>query len=80
VRDVHRSRPHVLVLDLSMPSGSSIEAIRRLREYMPETEIVVLKMEASAAHARHALEAGAAAFVLKGTADTELVEAGARSQ
>ena len=36
--------------------------------------------EASAAHARHALEAGAAAFVLKGTADTELVEAGARSQ
>jgi len=75
VRSVLRSRPHVLVLDMSMPSGSSIDAIRGLREHVPGTEIVVLKMEASAAFADHAFEAGAIAYVLKDTADSELAEA-----
>lgn len=72
---VHRNQPHVLVLDLSMAGGSSIATIHSLREQVPSTEIVVLKMEASAAFAERALDAGALAFVLKDTADTELVEA-----
>ena len=75
IRYVQGGHPDVLVLDMSMPSGSSVDAIRRLRENMPETAIVVLKMEASVAYARHALDAGALAFVLKDTADTELTEA-----
>jgi len=75
MRWVLRTRPRVLVLDMSMPSGSSIEAIRRLRARLPETEIVALKMEANAAFARHAFEAGAIAFVLKDTADGELLDA-----
>jgi len=75
VRFVLRNRPRVLVLDLSMPSGSSVDAIRRLREQLPDTEIVVLKMDANAAYARHAFDAGAIAFVLKDTADSELPEA-----
>ena len=75
VRSVLRSRPRVLVLDLSMSSGSSIDAIRRLRAQVPGTEIVVLKMEASAAFAGLALGAGAIAYVLKDTADSELAEA-----
>jgi two-component system, NarL family, response regulator NreC len=69
------ANPRVLVLDMSMPSGSSIEAIRRLRSRLPDTEIVALKMGANAAFARHAFEAGAIAFVLKDTADSELLDA-----
>jgi two-component system response regulator NreC len=65
-------QPHVLVLDLEMPNGSSIETIRRLHETTPETEIVVLTMEESAAFAQRALEAGAIGFVLKDRADNEL--------
>lgn len=72
---VLRTRPRVLVLDMSMPSGSSIEAIRRLRARVPDTEIVALKMNADAAFARHAFEAGAVAFVVKDTADGELLDA-----
>jgi two-component system response regulator NreC len=72
---VQAQRPNVLVLDLSMRSGSSIEAIRRLREGVPATEIVVLKMDDSAAFAQHAIDAGAIGFVLKDTADAELPEA-----
>jgi DNA-binding NarL/FixJ family response regulator len=75
VGSVFDVRPHVLVLDTSMARGSSIDAIRRLREQAPGTEIVVLKMEASAAFARHAFEAGALAYVLKDTADDELAQA-----
>lgn len=75
MRDVHGQHPQVLVLDLSMRGGSCIEAIRRLREDVPATEIVVLKMEENAAFAQHAIDAGAIGFVLKDTADTELPEA-----
>ncbi|MGA3360899.1 MAG: response regulator transcription factor [Solirubrobacteraceae bacterium] len=75
IRCVHAQRPNVLVLDLSMRSGSSIEAIRRLREGVPATEIVVLKMDESAAFAQHAIDAGAIGYVLKDTADEELPEA-----
>ena len=72
VRHVHGHVPHVLVLDLRMPNGSSVETIRRLRERVPETEIVVLTMEASPLFAQQALDAGAVGFVLKDRADSEL--------
>jgi two-component system response regulator NreC len=58
-----------------MPDGSSIEAIRRLRSQVPETEIVVLTMERSPAFAQRALDEGAIGFVVKDRADTELPEA-----
>lgn len=71
-RHVHGHAPHVLVLDLQMPGGSSIEAIRRLRAQVPQTEIVVLTMEQSPAFAQRAIDVGAVGFVLKDRADTEL--------
>ena len=64
--------PHVLVLDLSMQNGSSIETIHRLRAQVPETEIVVLTMEQSPRFAQQAIDAGAVGFVLKDCADSEL--------
>jgi two-component system response regulator NreC len=72
VRHVHGHSPHVLVLDLRMPGGSSIETIRHLREQMPDTEIVALTMEPSPGFAQRALAAGAVGFVLKDRAATEL--------
>jgi two-component system response regulator NreC len=74
-RHVQGYEPHVLVLDLNMPGGSSIEAIGQLRERSPETQIVVMTMEDSAVFAQRAFAAGAVGFVLKDRADTELSEA-----
>jgi two-component system response regulator NreC len=68
-------RPSVLVLDLNMPGGSSLDAIPRLREQVPATAIVVLTMQDDPAYARQALRAGALGFVLKEAADEELLEA-----
>jgi two-component system response regulator NreC len=75
VSQVHGRLPRVLVLDLRLPNGSSIEAIRRLRPQVPATEIVVMTMEESAPSAHHAIDAGAIGFVLKDKADSELVTA-----
>jgi two-component system response regulator NreC len=74
-RYVRGHHPAVLVLDLNMPGGSSLEAIPTLREESPDTQIVVLTMQEEPAFARHALGAGALGYVLKEAADDELVQA-----
>jgi two-component system response regulator NreC len=71
-QEVRRHRPQVLVLDLGMPDGSSIEAIGELREDAPETQIVVLTSDDSPVFARRALAAGAVGFVMEDLADDEL--------
>jgi two-component system, NarL family, response regulator NreC len=68
-------RADVLILDLNMPGGSSLDAIPQMREEAPETAIVVLTMQNDPAFARQALQSGAVGFVLKEAADDELLEA-----
>jgi two-component system response regulator NreC len=75
VRHVQDDRPQVLVLDLSMPDGSSIEAIGKLRKRVPETQIVALTMDDNPVFAQRALAAGALGFVVKELADDELPQA-----
>jgi two-component system response regulator NreC len=75
VRKVLAYKPAVIVLDLSMPGGSSLTSIPRMLEASPNTAVVVLTMEDEPRFAREALQAGALGFVLKEAADTELVEA-----
>jgi len=75
VRKVLAYKPNVIVLDLSMPGGSSLTAIPRMLEVSPDTRIVVLTMENEPRFAREALRAGALGFVLKDAADAELVAA-----
>jgi two-component system response regulator NreC len=74
-RFVHGHHPAVLVIDLNMPGGRTIDAIPSIRAEFPETQIVVLTMQQEPAYARAALTAGATGYVLKQAADSELVEA-----
>lgn len=74
-RYVRGHHPNVLVLDLNMPGGSSLEHIPAIRAESPGTEIVVLTMQNEPAYAREALSAGALGYVLKEAAEEELVEA-----
>jgi two-component system, NarL family, response regulator NreC len=75
VRKVLAYKPRVIVLDLSMPGGSSLQAIPRMLSASPDTAVVVLTMENEPRFAREAIGVGALGFVLKEAADTELVEA-----
>ena len=74
-RYVRGHHPDVLVLDLNMPGGSSLQALPAIREESPDTQIVILTMQQEPAFAREALGAGALGYVLKEAADDELVEA-----
>ena len=74
-RYVRGHHPDVLVLDLNMPGGSSLEHIPSVRAESPDTQIVVLTMQNEPAYARQALIAGALGYVLKEAAEEELVEA-----
>ena len=74
-RSVLGHKPTVLVLDLNMPGGSSLEAIPAILETSPGTSVVVLTMQEDPAFAREALRAGASGYVLKQAAGTELVQA-----
>jgi two-component system, NarL family, response regulator NreC len=68
--------PGVLILDLNMPGSlSSMDLIPRLAEEEPGTKVVVLTMQDEPAFVRGALGAGAAAYVLKEAAHSELVAA-----
>ena len=75
VRTVRGHKPDVLVLDLNMPGGSSLDAIATVQEASPGTRVVVLTMQGEPAFARRALQAGALGYVLKEAADDELVAA-----
>ena len=76
LRTVLGHKPAVLVLDLNMPGDvTSLDAIPLVREKSPETSVVVLTMQEDPSFARAALQAGARGYVLKDSANTELVEA-----
>ncbi len=75
LRMARAHRPAVIVLDLNMPGGSSLEAIPTMLEQAPTTAIVVLTMQNEPSFARQALQAGALGFVLKEAADDELLGA-----
>jgi two-component system response regulator NreC len=76
VRTAVDHEPAVLLLDLNMPGDiSSMEAISTVRERSPATAVVVLTMQEDPAFARTALRAGASGYVLKDSADGDLVDA-----
>ncbi len=70
-----RLKPDVMVVDVSMPVMGGIEAARQLADLHPEGKIVFLSIHESPAIVREALSTGAAGYVLKTSADEDLIEA-----
>ena len=68
-------RPDVAVVDLTMPRLNGVDAIRQIKRDVPNTEVVVLSVHDSEAYVVQALRAGAAGYVLKRNAATELAAA-----
>lgn len=65
-------RPDVLLLDLHMRGGNSLELIPELAR---ETNVLVLTMQDDPGYARSAIHAGASGYLLKEVADAELIQA-----
>lgn len=75
IRYVKGHRPAVLILDINMPGGSGLSAIPTIRTESPDTQIVMLTMQAETAAAREALQAGVLGYILKEAAGEDLVKA-----
>ena len=68
-------RPNVAILDLSMPELNGLEATRRIKEALPETEVLIFSMHESEEVIRDVLDAGARGYLLKSDASRQLVAA-----
>jgi DNA-binding NarL/FixJ family response regulator len=68
-------QPHVAVIDLSMPELNGLEATRRIRQSLPETEVLIFTMHESEELIREVLGAGARGYLLKSDAVRQLIPA-----
>jgi DNA-binding NarL/FixJ family response regulator len=68
-------RPDVAVLDVSMPRMTGLQAAREIRSHVPGTRVLLLSMHDDDRYFLEGLEAGAAGYVLKRAADTDLIDA-----
>ncbi len=66
-------KPDIVILDLTMPRLSGLEALREIRRDCPETKILVLTMHDDPAYGSTVLGAGAMGYVTKKAADRELL-------
>jgi two-component system response regulator NreC len=67
--------PDVVVLDVAMPGLNGIESARQILAKRPETAVVFLSMHSDESYVLKALKAGARAYLLKDSADSDLINA-----
>jgi DNA-binding NarL/FixJ family response regulator len=75
IATLHTQTWSVMVLDLSLPDGSGLDVLKRVRELRPRLPVLILSMHAADQFARRAIAAGASGYLTKDAADTELVTA-----
>ena len=64
--------PEVVLMDLSLPGRSGLEALSDIRRRVPQARVVMMSMHDDTAHVRDALDRGAVGFVVKDAAPQEL--------
>ena len=72
---VASQRPDVLVMDIGMPSLNGIEAAAQITQSHPEVAIVMLSMHSDESYVLRALKAGAKGYLLKDSAEADLIRA-----
>lgn len=68
-------KPEVVVMDVTMPELNGIEATRRIREAEPLVRVLALSVHRDAVYVREIVRAGAEGYILKESADSELIAA-----
>ena len=69
------TQPDVAIVDISMPRLNGIEVVRRLTADLPRTRVLVLTMHEEEEYVLHVVRSGAAGYLLKHAATSELLQA-----
>jgi DNA-binding NarL/FixJ family response regulator len=69
------TQPDIVILDISMPLLNGIAATAQLKKICPQAKVIIVTMHVDAEYVRSAFEAGASAYVVKGSAVDELEQA-----
>jgi DNA-binding NarL/FixJ family response regulator len=72
---IRSHRWDLVILDLTLPDGSGLDVLEQARDVQSQLPVLILSMHAADQFARRAIAAGAAGYLTKDTADTELVTA-----
>jgi two-component system response regulator NreC len=72
---VSSQKPDVLVMDIGMPNLNGIEAAAQITQNHPEISVVMLSMHSDESYVLRALKAGAKGYLLKDSAETDLIRA-----
>lgn len=67
-----REAPDLVITDIAMKGLNGLETARRLRERYPQTRVMILSMHLGEEYVRQALQSGAAAYLIKDAAASEL--------
>jgi DNA-binding NarL/FixJ family response regulator len=68
-------KPNVVLMDINLPGMSGVDAVRKLKPILPDTQFVMLTVYEDADHIYNALAAGATGYLLKETPRQELLNA-----
>ena len=68
-------QPDVIVMDVAMPNLNGIEATRQITTALPKVAVVVLSMHSDESYVMRALKAGAKGYLLKDSAEADLIQA-----
>ena len=75
VRQAEQHKPDVAIVDVAMPLLNGIETTRQITKKSPSTRVLVLSMHADDAYVIQILQAGAIGYLLKDSADVDLIQA-----
>lgn len=75
ISQVHRTKPDVAIIDISMPGVDGLEVIRQVHHYYPKLPIIILTMHEEEQYVVRAIEAGAQGYLTKRSAPEQLVKA-----
>jgi two-component system response regulator NreC len=75
VRQAEELEPDVAILDITMPLLNGVEATRQIVRRSPSTRVLVLTMHSDEAYVNQTLQAGATGYLLKESADVDLIQA-----
>ncbi len=75
VAEVKRLSPDIVIMDISMPVMDGLEATRRIQQSHPDVKVLVLTIHDNEEYLFQVLEAGGSGYLVKKSADTELISA-----